>query len=233
MALAALACAITVPVIPPQALGDGMPPWLVCFNNKEATELSTPHLAASPANGATVLAGIPVTLSGQSFSGESSYALTFSVASSPALLSSPDIDSGLGSLQPGTSLYTFTSAKAAATPRTIYWAASFTFTPGDCEGPSTFTTPVRTLTVVSPPPTEAELAAKKKQEEEAAAKKKSEEETPAGTAGASKPKVKSLTRAQRVAAALEACHKKGHRHRVVCERQARKRFGQADKTKKK
>ncbi len=109
-----------------------------------------------PLNGATVPAGATVR-----FSGESNLPLTFSVASSPALLSSPDIDSGLGSLGTGTSLYTFPSTKAAATPRTIYWAASFTFTPDDCEGPSTFTTPVYTLTVLPPLPTEAEVAAKK------------------------------------------------------------------------
>jgi hypothetical protein len=100
----------------------------VCFNNTEAAELSTPHLAASPASGATAPAGAPVTFSGKAFSGGSDYALTFSVASSPTLLSTPDIDSGPGSLQPGTSTYTFTSTKATAVPGTIYWAASGTGT---------------------------------------------------------------------------------------------------------
>jgi hypothetical protein len=47
-----------------------------------------------------------------------------------------------------------------------------TFTPEDCETPSTFTTPVRTLVVA---PSEAELAARK-QQEEAAAKKQQEEQ---------------------------------------------------------
>jgi len=158
VALGALACAIAVAAIPAQALGDGAPPWLVCADTKEAAELSLPHLAISPASGATVPGGTPLTFSVKSFSGESDHALTFSAASSPALLSTPDIDSGLGSLQPGMSLYTFTSTKATATPRTIYWAASFTFTPQDCEGPSTFTTPARTLTVVSPPSTAKEVA---------------------------------------------------------------------------
>ncbi len=124
-----------------------------------------------PANGATVPAGTPVT-----FSGESNQALTFSVASSQALLSSPDIDSGMGS-QSG-AFNEFTSTKATATPRTIYWAASFTFIPEDCETPSTFTTPVRTLVVT---PSEAELAAAKRQQEEAAAKKRQEEEAAAVT----------------------------------------------------
>jgi hypothetical protein len=134
-----------------------------------------------PANGATVPAGTPVT-----FSGESRSALTFSVASSQALLSSPDIDSGMG-VQSG-AFSRFTSSKATATPRTIYWTASFTLTSSECTSPSTFTSPVQTLIVA---PSEAELAAakkrqeeeaaKKKQEEEAAAKKKEEEAAAAGT----------------------------------------------------
>jgi len=198
-----------------------MPLWAICADSTEAAELSTPHLTASPANGATVQASTPVTFSVKAFSGESDYALTFSVASSPALLSTPDIDSGLGSLQPGTSLYTFTSTKATATPGTIYWAASFTFTPEDCEKPTTFTTPAHTLTVISPPPTAAETAAKKKREEEA----------PAGTGSVSKPETKSLTRAGRLAVAVEACHKKGRRQRMVCERRARRAYGPLHKKK--
>lgn len=205
-----------------------MPPWLGRFNNKEAVERSTPHLAASPVNGVSVLVDTPVAFS---VALGSSRGLTLSVASSPALLSSPDIDRGPGSLQPGTSLYMFTSTKATATPRTIYWAASFTFTPGDCEAPSTFTTPVRSLTVVSPPPTEAEAAAKKHQEEEAAAKKRGEQELPAGTGSVSKPTVKSLKGGRalnrlRLAAALKGCHRQGRKERVVCERQARRAYGQ-------
>ncbi len=130
---------------------------------------ATVNMLDGPPNGATVLAGTPVTFSGEFLQ----QALTFSVASSPTLLSTPDIDGGPGSLQPGASLYTFTSAKATATPRTIYWEASFTFTPEPCEEPSTFTSSVRTLTVVSPQPSEAEVA--KKREEEAAAKRRQEE----------------------------------------------------------
>jgi hypothetical protein len=112
------------------------------------------------------------------FSGEASYPLTFNIASSPTLLSAPDIDSGLGSLQSGT-LYAFTSSKASAVARTVYWSASITFTPDDCEVPVTFMTPVRTLTIVSPSSAEAEAAAKKKQEEEAAAQQKHAEEVAA------------------------------------------------------
>jgi hypothetical protein len=73
------------------------------------------------------------------------------LASSPALLSSPNVDSGPGSLQPGTYTYTFTSTKAAASPGTIYWAASFARVLPDCEGRLfTYTTPPRTLTVLTP-----------------------------------------------------------------------------------
>ena len=160
VALGALGCAITVSAVPAQASVEKAPPWLVCADSKEAAELSAPHMILpGPPNGATVLTGTPVT-----FSGEYGHPLTFSVASSPALLSSPDIDSGPGALQPGTSLYTFTSTTVAATPRTIYWDASFTFTPADCEGPSTFTTPARTLTVVSPSPTEEAAATNNREE---------------------------------------------------------------------
>jgi hypothetical protein len=165
--LGAVACAMTVSAVPAKAYEDKeVQPFTICSLEIRKNELwaeDTP--LPGPANGATVPVGTPVTFLGES----SRPALTFSVASSPSLLSSPDIDSGPGSLQPGTSLYTFTSTKVAATPRTIYWAASFTLTPKDCEDPSTLTTPVRMLTVVSPSPTEAETTAKKKQEEEAAA----------------------------------------------------------------
>ena len=144
-------------------------PSLICLTSKHAAEVGVEHMPLEPANGATVPAGTPIT-----FSGESNQALTFSAASSPALLSSPDVDSGTGS-QSG-AFYRFTSTKATAAPRTIYWAASFTFTPNECESPSTFTTPVRTLIIT---PSEAELATAKRQQEEAAVKKTHEEEAAA------------------------------------------------------
>jgi hypothetical protein len=151
---------------PAQAFEYGNSPWLACANNRESAEVVARYMPPEPVNGATVPTGTPLI-----FSGESKYALTFNVASSPTLLSSPDIDSGTGA-QSG-SFFKFTSTKATATPRTIYWTASFTFTPAECESPSTFTTPVRTLIVA---PTEAELIAVKKQHEEEAVKKKLEEE---------------------------------------------------------
>ena len=149
-------CAMVALASPAQALEMGLAPWLVCANSKEAAEVAARTMPIEPANGASVPAGTAVT-----FSGESNQALTFSVASLSALLSSPDIDSGAGS-QSGV-FYRFTSTRATATPRTIYWTASFTFTPTDCESPSTFTTSVRTVTVV---PSEAELAATKARQEE-------------------------------------------------------------------
>jgi len=102
----------------------------------------------SPSNGATVTAGSPVV-----FSGQSGATPTFAVASSPALLASPDIDSGLGSASSGHS-YTFSSTNATTTPRTIYWDASFSDAGlAECAGlaPTTYTTSVRTLTVLPGP----------------------------------------------------------------------------------
>jgi hypothetical protein len=167
--LGAVGFAMAVAAGPAQALEYGGSPWLVCADSKEAAEVGARYMPLEPANGATVPAGTPVT-----FSGESTHALTFNVASWEALVSSPDIDTGVGS-QSG-AFYRFTSTKATATPRTIYWTASFTFTPTDCESPSTFTTPIHALVVA---PSEAELAAAKRQQEEADVKKNQEEEATA------------------------------------------------------
>ncbi len=119
------------------------------------TALESLEYSLSPSNESTVPVGVPVT-----FSGSSGLPVTFAVASSPALLSSPDIDSGLGSGQPEPmssgheDAYTFTSTKATATARTVYWDASFsTANISECAGmsASTYTTKVRTLTVLAPP----------------------------------------------------------------------------------
>lgn len=169
LALVVSACAITALASVAYAFEYGTSHELACIANQRGAEVVAREMSLEPANDATVTAGTPVT-----FSGEPKHALTFNVASSPALLSDPDIDSGAGS-QSG-SFYEFTSTKASATPRTIYWTASFTFTPEDCESPSTFTSPVHTLIVV---PSEAELAAAKKLQEEEAAKKKLAEEAAA------------------------------------------------------
>jgi hypothetical protein len=91
-----------------------------------------------------------VTFSGYPGSGST---LTFAVASSPAGISNPDIDNGAASAQPGGS-YVFTSTKATATPRTVYWAATFTNPIAGCTDlPTvTYTTSVHTLVVEAPPP---------------------------------------------------------------------------------
>jgi hypothetical protein len=151
----ALVCAMAVPAVPAQAVVEGgtLPPWFICYAGSNANRVAL-ETSLSPANGATVQTGTPVM-----FSGSSEAPVTFAVASSLALLSSPDIDSGPATLLPGTSTYTFTSTKATATPGTVYWDASFSdATVPECAGesPTTFTTQVRTLTVSplpSPPPT--------------------------------------------------------------------------------
>jgi hypothetical protein len=199
-------------VNPAQAFGGGLPPWFSCFAASNANRVAL-ETSLSPANGATVQTGTPVT-----FSGSSTPPVTFVVASSAALLSSPDIDSGSGTLQPGTSTYTFTSTKATATPGTVYWNVSFSdATIAECAGesPTTFTTKARTLTVLPPPspPTTTVTPTI------------TPATPPAATGSLSKPKVKSLTRTQRLAAALEMCRKKGHKHRVLCERRARQAYG--------
>ncbi len=132
------------------ALNFGLSPSEICGSEasfNRTVELDTQLL--SPAEGATVTAGEPVTFTAES--GLASVPLTFQIASSPALPAAPDIDSGPGMAQAG-STYAFTSTKASATPRTIYWAASFTRTLTDCEGPPvTFTTPPRALAVLAAP----------------------------------------------------------------------------------
>jgi hypothetical protein len=110
----------------------------------------------SPAEGATVPVGTPVPFTGY---GNAEAPVSFAVASSPVLLANPDIDSGLGSAQPAPAeSYTFTSTRASATPRTVYWDASFS-TAGlkECEGqtPKIETTQPRTLTVLAPPVVQA------------------------------------------------------------------------------
>jgi hypothetical protein len=129
----------------------GLEKWVICANEVQSLELFAKYTKLdSPAEGATVQVGSPVTFVGESGGG---YPLSFEVASSPSALASPDIDSGLGSRLPATgtpsSQFAFTSTKAAATPRTIYWAVSFSVSMPECPKPVyTYTTPARALTVV-------------------------------------------------------------------------------------
>jgi hypothetical protein len=122
----------------------------MCANTGEAN-LKVLESELSPASGASVSQGAPV-----SFSGPSLVPVAFAVASSPALLLTPDVDSMVGVRQ-GTSsnpTYAFTSTKAAATPGTVYWTASFSTSElAGCSGlpPGTYTTVVHTLAVVAAP----------------------------------------------------------------------------------
>ena len=191
LALGVLGCAMGVPALPARA---EILSGYQCLSERQSTETIEEYAKLlSPAEGATVVAGTPVTFFARDGSDE--LPMTFMVASSPALLSSPDIDGGQGTLLPPkykTELvppednpeYWLTSTKVSAAPRTIYWTASFTRNLRYCdEPPVTFTLPARTLTIVPAPPTAAELAAKKKQEEEAATKKKKEAEAAATPTG--------------------------------------------------
>jgi hypothetical protein len=145
----ALSCVTLLACASAGALNFGLSPSEICGSEVRSNEVVERYTRLlNPTEGTTVTVGQSVT-----FTGESGYEspLRFMVASSPALLSAPDIDSGPGVAQPS-SVYAFISTNATAIPRTIYWAASFTRTLKDCEGPPvTFTTPPRALTVVSAP----------------------------------------------------------------------------------
>ena len=130
------------------ALTKGVSREVQCGSEEVAARVAVRSIELTPAEGASVDPGVSAAFSAEGIDG---VAPTFEIASSVALVATPDIDRGAGSPS-GTDVYSFTSMKAAATPRTIYWSASFTLTLDGCEGPSTFTTPVRTLNVVAPPP---------------------------------------------------------------------------------
>lgn len=157
------------PVSPAQGYVVPPSPYLSCLNDGQS-DLKALETSLTPANGATVQEGTLVT-----FKGTSAVTPGFAVASSPALLSNPDIDGGSGFAQPqpsssgssGDQTYTFTSTRATIAPGTIYWDASFSdATLAECAGlaPTTYTTAKRTLTIVpaptppapAPPPAPAE-----------------------------------------------------------------------------
>jgi hypothetical protein len=157
VALLVLGCASTVAAVPGQAYTAKVEPAFLCNMEGQAAARAAGE-SVRPPSGAAVVAGSPVSLSA-----ESPWPLTFAVASSPALLSSPDIDSGAGALQPAGSspesapghTYTFTSTKATTTPGTIYWAASISSNSIPiCAGlpAESFTTPTQMLTVLPASP---------------------------------------------------------------------------------
>jgi hypothetical protein len=130
--------------------------FLFCFAAEQGIKAAEGNVALlAPGEGETVQSGSPLTLSLSGGGGVLSTP-TFLVASSPVLLATPDIDSGAGTEQaevPGP-VFRFTSTKATAVARTIYWAARFTaFLPEECKSPPiTYTTPARSLIVTAPPP---------------------------------------------------------------------------------
>jgi hypothetical protein len=167
LALGGPVIAMGILTAPAQAYEAKISPSLSCLLAAQG-DMVVLEYTLSPSNEATVQAGTPVT-----FSGASRSPVTFAVASSPALLSSPDIDSGSGPAQPagpsgGPPTYAFTSIKATATPRTVYWAASFSSAGiPECAGLSatTYTTRARTLTVLPPPQPSSTQEERKAQEE--------------------------------------------------------------------
>src|SRR5271163_2271242 len=90
--LSVLACAMTLPAVQAQAYTAKIEPFDECHATSQAA-MAALEFNLSPTNRASVRAGAPV-----AFSGSSAAPLTFAVASSPAALSSPNIDSGAGSL---------------------------------------------------------------------------------------------------------------------------------------
>lgn len=152
--------AVAAVASPAYAITKGLSPEDICVGELPVFELAKQRtMLSAPADGATVVVGSPVTFSAES---GLNWPLTFEVASSPALLPSPDVDGGPGSVAPGTAIYTFASTKVTATPRTVYWAASFTRALNGCTGPPvTYTTPARALIVLpatsAPTPTPVSL----------------------------------------------------------------------------
>jgi hypothetical protein len=144
--------AFLAPVAPASGYQPPELPWANCSGDI-AADLTVIEARALPEEGAKVVAGTQVT-----FSTPSAAPVTFSVASSPALLASPNIDQGLAQSPPSEDTYhmqVFTSSKAASTPGTVYWQASFSAAevPG-CAGvlSGPITNPPRTLTVEPAPP---------------------------------------------------------------------------------
>jgi hypothetical protein len=214
LALGTLCDAIPLPVSSALALTEGSSPWAECANEKMSADLIGRYTTLlAPPEAANVPAGTPVTFSAES--GRASTPLTFRVASSPTLLSNPDIASGPGMRQAETATYTFTSTVASAVPRMVYWAASFTLNLKGCESPFTYTTPAHVLTVTAPQPPPSLPSSG----------------VPGNTSSAP-PQSKALTRAQKLANALHACKKpKSKKKRKACEAKARKLYSANKKAK--
>jgi hypothetical protein len=150
-AFGTLACLASV-VAPASGYVPPELPWANCSGDIAAHE-TVLEARALPEEGAKVVAGTPVT-----FSVPSPTPVTFAVASSPALLASPNIDQGLGQPLPPENeehMQVFTSLKAASIPGIVYWQVSFSAAEVEgCAGGESgrVTIPPRTLTVEPAPP---------------------------------------------------------------------------------
>jgi hypothetical protein len=139
--LGALVCALSALALPaPAAAAESGN----CSAEKALVAFVAENTPLSPATGAEAQQGSAVTFS---FEHElEATTMRFEAASSEALLSRPDIDSGTATAQPAK--FTFTSTNATAQPRTVFWSFSFAHTLKACGGETvTYTTHVRRLEV--------------------------------------------------------------------------------------
>lgn len=149
---------LAVGVASSDALTYGTSPGAIC-GAEVGSEQAVLESSLAPMNEASVRQD-----STASFSAHSGVPLTFSIASSPALLASPNLDSGLATAQPPANptehdvAYSFSSSKATVIAGVVYWDASFSdgsipacaaLSPAPT---SVTTTPVRALTVTPMPP---------------------------------------------------------------------------------
>jgi hypothetical protein len=149
--LAATLPAAAMFALPAHAAEETGPESPRCKAEQEIFQIAAEYAPLSPADGATAQAGSAVTFSVET--NISNPDVRFDVASSSASLTKPDIDSGAGAQQAGSSKYTFTSTKAAAKARTVYWQVAFTHVLESCgSSPVTVRTPARTLRVVGEAP---------------------------------------------------------------------------------
>jgi hypothetical protein len=142
-ALGAVACLTTLPAPSAQAAESEN-----CPAERAVLPFVAENTPLSPADKLRVQQGSAVTFA---FEHElEATTMKFEAASSQALLSTPDIDSGTATLQPGRpGRFTFTSTKVTAHPGTVYWSFSFSHTLKNCNDETqTYSTPVRTLEVV-------------------------------------------------------------------------------------
>jgi hypothetical protein len=139
-ALSVSTCALAIAAPPAQAAESEN-----CSAEKALLPFIAEYTPLSPAANVQAQRGSAITFS---FEHElEATTLRFEAASSQTSLSTPDIDSGTATAQPGK--FTFTSTKVTAKAGTVYWAFSFTHTLRNCGGETqTYTTHARKLEVI-------------------------------------------------------------------------------------